>query len=599
MNFIIQFILRAVNRVGPAVASAKGALASLFSAAGKGIANYAKKGFTAAAAIRFLKGSMEESLNRAKQFTNLAERMGMTAEQVAELDRAAEKAGISVTTIGKGMIQLQKFGTEGLEKSTERGRKLTAVLGLTSVELNKVRKGGMEAYAEMARQIQKIPNESQRTYIWTQLLGESYQQMKGILDMTPESIENLNKDQVRMSEDTTNGVTRLQRVWGDLWASVSVGVGELLEALEPLLAFIGGLLVGAVHVLRMGIQALGGTIDVVMLVAFGLLRVLGQLFGQDDWVKTADAGIKNYSERLVNRVDEVKKQYEDLEETTSNAEKSIMKEGTGSVGERARLLNDDRDDKRSAEDIHNYIEQQKVQRKAFVEQELALQPEQHKLRLLKEQLEVMDEQVDKMKERYGTGYKETKQYLEYLTARRKQEAEIYKAEMAHKDRLRARETWWMEFRNKRTLDIMDKEMYWEEDIFKQTVDNKMNMALRLQQEIEDMSQRQYQSEEELDKKRQELAEKLHDIEMSALDERNRVREMSATIGAVSNIQKVGGGGAFMAYDYSKAQLMATQNTNFILERIEKILSSQAMGAGAGYYRGAVPRYGNSKLDSSQ
>lgn len=596
MNFIIQFILRAVNRVGGAVAGAKSALGSLFGAAGKGIADYAKKGFTAAAAMRFMKGSMEESLNRAKQFTNLAARMGMTAEQVAALDRAAEKAGVSVTAIGKGMINLQKFGQEGLDKSTERGRKLTAQLGLTVSQLGRLRTGGMQAYADMARVIQTIPNEGQRTYMWTQLLGESYQQLKGILDMTPDSIRKLDEEQVNMSEDTTNGVTRLQRVWGDMWATLSVGIGELLEALEPVLGIIGAVVQGGIAILRWAFQIVGGLIDVVIMAAAGLVRMLGLLFGKDEWVKDADTVLGRYAQRFVNRGKEMKNIYNDYEKTAESAENAIAKKGKGGVGERARLDNMERDDLRSAEDIYAYQQQLKQQRKVFIEQELALQPEQHKLRLMKEQLEIMDEQVQLMKERYGTGYRENKQYLEYLTNRRKQEAEIYKEEMRHKDRLRDRETWWINFQSKRRLDLMNKDYYWEEDLFREDMDNKLAAADRLSAEIKDMETRDFQSEEEINKKRQELAEKLHEMEVGALEERNRVRELSATIGAVSGIQKVGGGGAFMAFDYSKAQLQTAQDTNVILQRIEKILGGGALGMYTDRYRSVAPRYGDSKID---
>jgi len=218
--------------------SAKGAVAGIGGKLGEGLKGQVSRVLSVSNAFTMLKGTMEEVLNRAKQYNNLGLRMGIPASEVQKLDKAAERAGVNVASLGRGMLLVQKFAGEVIGGATEKAKKFGRELGATPEQLQKMKAGGTEALATLSDLLMNITDEGQRAIIGQAVLGEKWFELQQLIEGGSDAIRKATEDQTYWDKETQDSLSRTQRAWANMWNDISVETAELLDTLEPVIGFL-------------------------------------------------------------------------------------------------------------------------------------------------------------------------------------------------------------------------------------------------------------------------------------------------------------------------------------------------------------------------
>lgn len=589
MNLAAQIYLYIVNKMGQVLNSAGPALTNWGSKVSKEFNKVAGRTFGVAQAFTFIKGSMEESLNRAKQFINLGKRMGMPADEVAKLERYAEQAGINVTSLGRGMTSLSKNAGMALGDMNSKMGGLARQLGLTREQLYKIRGGGLEAFVEVRRAMDSVQSAGQRQQIWIQLLGERYTELREFVEMTADEMEEMIEKQTGMSAPTIESVGETQKAWGNMFADLSVLIADFLRDCEPIVGIIRVVLNLIMTIARVvmwlfgmlssGIQiVLGGIVDVVRALyalATGDFKML--------W-KTADGFVK----RMGDAWKKSKAAYKGVESDWEGA-----KAGLGQIiGERysvdmpnKRPVEQVLADRRTGEDVFEYEKQLKLQEAIERKREDSLLQDEAKIDNLKKIVELNEHEARLIQEKYGVNYKETKEYLEYLNKREDKLKEIANLEYELAKKRYDTSVSWIDLANEYYLKEMELTYKSEAEIREAKARQAADKIELLQRELEKMqADSKYYSEADIAKKQQEIYK-------LAMDTTNMLRKPIDNVDyKATSLQSVGGGGAvsLAAVSIAKAQLMQQQESNrwlqIMAEKIDQSGAQQAMEYGAYYAR---------------
>ena len=133
------------------------------------------------ATFDFVKGQAEA----AQTTTNLALRLGITADQAYNLQNMAKIAGVQVT----GLQQAARILSVALEDQSGAGKKAAAILremGIATIQASGAARDEGQVLMEVLDHLSKIPNTAQRVYEAQLLLGRGAKEIMPMIIQLPE-----------------------------------------------------------------------------------------------------------------------------------------------------------------------------------------------------------------------------------------------------------------------------------------------------------------------------------------------------------------------------------------------------------------------------
>lgn len=192
-------------------------------------------------AVHGLTSGMEEALEKAHKFAIISERIGMPADKVAQLGELADESGTSIESIGKAIMNLQKWADQGIGGTNKKVTELAERLGISRDEMERLRLGGGDALGIVADKLRDINDEGERNALTTQLMGKKGYELSNILSMTSDQIKKSMDKQIALTQEQINSLNPIKEVMhdiGDTWTSVSADMMMSLDNLLPPLTSI-------------------------------------------------------------------------------------------------------------------------------------------------------------------------------------------------------------------------------------------------------------------------------------------------------------------------------------------------------------------------
>jgi hypothetical protein len=554
---------------------AKGAMAGIGSKLGDGLKGQIGKVLSVSNAFTMLKGSMEEVLNRAKQYNNLGKRMGIPAAEVQRLDKAAERAGINMASLQRAMSLVQKFGGEAFGGTAKKAQDVSKQLGLTKEQMLKMREGGTEGLAAIADALVKIEDSGERGAIGMAVFGEKWPEVQNLIEGGGEGIRKMGEGQTRWGVTTQDSLTRVQKAWSNMWNDISVTAAELIELFEPLVGIFRILANVVMILVRLLIYGLINAMDTVRMAVLGLLWVLNKL-GSALGFSGADKALKDVEKQMDETATRMEKRKETLKDNLKKDGEGMMKGAAQTIGFatgeeepfKARV-NKPAKDTRTQDEKDAYEQALKGQESARVEAELQNATEEKRISLMREQLYLLRKQEEELRKKHPERFKETKEYLELQKQIAAQMKSISTAQRTEDLRLYAMRVEFTELAGKRRVAIMKDNGETEEAIEEEVMKQKMEKVARLADEMKYTLNDTMATNAERQKKAKELAEAIADTE----DDIRKKRAAALASGgsaAVDSLQRMGGGGGVVIGGLAVQTLKAQEQSNKHLAELVEI-----------------------------
>lgn len=589
-NFTAIFKLRAnAQGFNSVLNQAKAAIAGLGPKLGDGLKAQVGKIFSVNQGFQMLKGTMEEVLNRAKQYNNLGARMGVSAEEVQKLDKIAEQAGINVSSLQRGMMLVGKFGKEAMDGTNKKFESFARQLKASTADLQVMAAGGKDGLIKLAELMDTIQDKSDRDYIGLKIFGEKWPEIMQLMDNGGKKIKQGADGVTVWGASTQESLSRIQRAWANMWNDLSVFAAELLAFFEPvigvlriilnIIAIIYRVWSGWWRVMKNGVQGIikGIIAGVATLFSFSNAKNLTKQF-----YKALKQNHEDFMNWLGNLGSDLGGVWKGVKQIFGYEMGDEMDGGVDAEGRPVRRSTDTR----SAEERAAYEEALEAEHEKALAVALTNAKEEEKLDILKQQLDILKKQEDELKKKHPDKYKETKEYLELNAKMLEHERKI--EEQRRKDEKSAydKKIDLIDFANERRLKKMQDAGASEEDILKETVTQQKETAVRLADELDKLNNDKLASQDEKHKKALELAKAIAKTEDTIYEQRKADKDIAnqGSKAVTSTLQKVGGGGAVAIVSTAAKQLMEAEETNRLLAELVALSQKVADGkANAGTY----------------
>ena len=559
--------------------SAKGAVAGIGGKLGEGLKGQVSRVLSVSNAFTMLKGTMEEVLNRAKQYNNLGLRMGIPASEVQKLDKAAERAGVNVASLGRGMLLVQKFAGEVIGGATEKAKKFGRELGATPEQLQKMKAGGTEALATLSDLLMNITDEGQRAIIGQAVLGEKWFELQQLIEGGSDAIRKATEDQTYWDKETQDSLSRTQRAWANMWNDISVETAELLDTLEPVIGFLRIVFNLIMTLIRVPLFLLAQAFNALKLGLLAYKLVWDMVFGSPEDVRETTRAINATIEEGAKRTS---KFMENIDKDYKGAQKGARMIYGLKTGEEVKSRDKGKpsEDTRSLEEKNAYEQALKKQKEQSVATELSNAKEEEKLNILSKQLDILREQEEELKKKHPQKYKETAEYLELQKKMAEQERKIALQRRADEKRLYENQVNFANMSNERRLKRMEAAGASEEEMYRERIRQGKEEAVRLAEEYQVLASDKFATDEDRRKKAEELAKSIAKTEDLVFAQQKKEKEQEVGPAVTSSLQAIGGGGAVAVATTAAKQLMEAEETNRLLQELVAISAKTSLGLGS-------------------
>lgn len=582
-NFSAIFRLKASDDgFSSAINKAKSKLGELGGAIGGGLKEQVGKIFSVKQAFTMLKGTMEEALNRAKQYNNLAAQMGIPAVEVAKLDKAAERAGINVSALSKSMSLVQKFAGEAMGGAAEKTKVLNTQLGATPDQMNKLMGGGTEALATASDLLMNVKDSGMRATLGMKLFGEKWTEIKPLIEKGGDAIRNMGSDQNTWGDTTQKSLTRTQLAWANMWNEISVLSAQVLEFIEPIIGILRYIGNEILIIVRVALAALNNGLDAIKFTIVGIKWALLQLLDalpfvdMSEEIRKTEKDLNRLADGINKRtgetVDAVKKDIDGMV-AAANQVYGLENKVSEGINYAKKPVDEKSKETRTAEEIEQYEEQLKKQRELDIARKLSNATDEKKVDILREQLDLLREQEEELKKKHPEKYKETKEYLELQNKIADQNDKIKKQEISDAKKLYDAEVAFSDLSNERRIKDLENADADEMDIFNEKMRQQMEKTVRLAAELKALGTSG--SDDDRRKKAMELVKAAGE----GKDMIAKQKKKDAGGAEISNsLQSIGGGGAVAYVSYQQQALDEAQKTNENLEKLIQIAENAGVGS---------------------
>ena len=223
---------------------ASGTISKITSGLGKGLATAAKVGAAAVTAVTaaagamsaaFIKGTSEVA-QYGDNIDKMSQKMGISAEAYQEWDFIMQHSGTSMETL--------KAGMKTLANAVESGNDAFKRLGISQKDIAKMSQE--ELFAKTIEQLQKVENETERTYLAGQLLGKGATELGALLNTSAEDTEAMRKQVHELGGVMSNEAVKAAAAYQDSLQNMQTAFsgiqrGMLSEFLPSMVTVMDGL----------------------------------------------------------------------------------------------------------------------------------------------------------------------------------------------------------------------------------------------------------------------------------------------------------------------------------------------------------------------
>ena len=223
---------------------ASGTISKITSGLGKGLATAAKVGAAAVTAVTaaagamsaaFIKGTSEVA-QYGDNIDKMSQKMGISAEAYQEWDFIMQHSGTSMETL--------KAGMKTLANAVESGNDAFNRLGISQKDIAKMSQE--ELFAKTIEQLQKVENETERTYLAGQLLGKGATELGALLNTSAEDTEAMRKQVHELGGVMSNEAVKAAAAYQDSLQNMQTAFsgiqrGMLSEFLPSMVTVMDGL----------------------------------------------------------------------------------------------------------------------------------------------------------------------------------------------------------------------------------------------------------------------------------------------------------------------------------------------------------------------
>ena len=223
---------------------ASGTISKITSGLGNGLATAAKVGAAAVTAVTaaagamsaaFIKGTSEVA-QYGDNIDKMSQKMGISAEAYQEWDFIMQHSGTSMETL--------KAGMKTLANAVESGNDAFKRLGISQKYIAKMSQE--ELFAKTIEQLQKVENETERTYLAGQLLGKGATELGALLNTSAEDTEAMRKQVHELGGVMSNEAVKAAAAYQDSLQNMQTAFsgiqrGMLSEFLPSMVTVMDGL----------------------------------------------------------------------------------------------------------------------------------------------------------------------------------------------------------------------------------------------------------------------------------------------------------------------------------------------------------------------
>lgn len=274
----VQALGQTIGRLGDTAGRVSGGLRGMVGAAGglSGALGALAPAVTGVGLAAMAKGAIDA----ADDMNDLAQKTGVSVEQLSRFKQAADASGTSIEGVGGAMIKLNRNLATGNDKAAFALKDL----GISATDATGKLKSTDQIMLEVADKFAKMPNGAQKSATAMALFGKSGADMIPLLNGGSEAVRNLS---ATMTTDFARGADSLN----DKLVSVQTKLTEvgvnLGTALMPALNAIADVIIGVAN----AFGTLPGPIQNLIILAGGLVIAWGPVTGAIVGVTSALAAI--------------------------------------------------------------------------------------------------------------------------------------------------------------------------------------------------------------------------------------------------------------------------------------------------------------------
>lgn len=223
---------------------ASGPISKISSSLRNGLATAAKVGTAAVTAVAAATGAMSAVLVKGTSdvaqygdnIDKMSQKMGLSAEAYQEWDFIMQHSGTSMETL--------KAGMKTLANAVDSGNDAFKRLGITQEEIAAMNQE--ELFAKTIEQLQKVDNETERTYLAGQLLGRGATELGALLNTSAEDTEAMRKQVHELGGVMSNEAVKAAAAYQDSLQNMKTAFsgiqrGMLSEFLPSMVTVMDGL----------------------------------------------------------------------------------------------------------------------------------------------------------------------------------------------------------------------------------------------------------------------------------------------------------------------------------------------------------------------
>lgn len=224
-------------------------------------AKLALGGIAAYATVDYFKGLVKGAIDAQDELGKMAQKVGMSVEDLSKLQYAAKLADVSTETLSGGM---KKLNTGMVEAASGSGKAYDAlkVMGISVKDSSGVLKTNSQVLSEVADKFEKYGDGAQKSALAVAIFGKSGQEMIPLLNGGAQSLKDLGLELDRYGAVVTTGGAKASEEFNDnltRLSAASSGLGKsIANALLPTMnSFVKSLIDGKVYLKEHGAEVVG------------------------------------------------------------------------------------------------------------------------------------------------------------------------------------------------------------------------------------------------------------------------------------------------------------------------------------------------------
>lgn len=230
---VTKYLLQAQDQTGAAVASAKGGLDGLQSAAGRlnAVLGLVGVGFSLDAIV----GGIKETVDAMDSLGEESQKVGLSVEAWTALQYAAKMSGVEVDTLAGAVSKLNKGMFEAVQNPDGNLATLFNALGIAVTDADGRLRAADQVIADLAESFARLPDGPEKSALAMEVFGKSGADMVPLLNQGAEGIARLRDEAEKLGVVLSDDAAKAAGEFNDAldkmaerWRGVKLAAAEWL-----------------------------------------------------------------------------------------------------------------------------------------------------------------------------------------------------------------------------------------------------------------------------------------------------------------------------------------------------------------------------------